>query len=185
MKAIIFDCFGVLTNDPWKEFVATLPEDQVEPARALNYQLDAAQITQEEFINKVQELTGRSPEGVSAIRQVHDRKNRPLLDYIRRELKPVYKIGLLSNVSTNWIREEFLSDDDLALFTDTLMSYEVRLIKPQPEIFLLAAERLEVPVSDCLLVDDSEVNCSGAKHVGMQAIVYRNLTDLKQALQDF
>ena len=41
--------------------------------------------------------------------------------------------------------------------------------KPQPEIYRLAAERLEVAPEECLFVDDLRENCEGAEAVGMTA----------------
>ena len=38
--------------------------------------------------------------------------------------------------------------------------------KPQPEIYLLAAERVGRAPESCLFVDDLRENCDGAKAVG-------------------
>src|SRR5882762_4506135 len=100
IKAIIFDCFGVLTTDKWKEFVATLPESQKQPARDLNHAYDGGFITEEEFITKIQELTGQNPGEVEKIPSSEVAKNNELLNYIEG-LKPTYKIGLLSNIASN------------------------------------------------------------------------------------
>jgi FMN phosphatase YigB (HAD superfamily) len=54
-----------------------------------------------------------------------------------------------------------------------VISAEVGLHKPQPEIYLLAAERLEVEPAACLFVDDLRENCEGAEAVGMTAIRHR------------
>ena len=59
IKAIIFDCFGVLTTDLWKEFVGTLPESQRSPAYDINHAYDRGFITHEEYVEQLLKLTGR------------------------------------------------------------------------------------------------------------------------------
>ena len=69
-------------------------------------------------------------------------KNTELLDYIRT-LKPTYKIGLLSNVSSNWIHT-FLTKPELDLFDDLVLSFEVGMTKHDARIFSLTSGRLGV-----------------------------------------
>jgi HAD superfamily hydrolase (TIGR01509 family) len=54
-----------------------------------------------------------------------------------------------------------------------VISGEVGLNKPEPEIFRLGAERLGVAPEDCVFVDDLRENCAGAEAVGMTAILHR------------
>ncbi|MWC26992.1 HAD family hydrolase [Paenibacillus sp. MMS18-CY102] len=51
---------------------------------------------------------------------------------------------------------------------------EVKHSKPAPDVFLLAAERLGVPASECLAVEDSHNGVRAAKAAGMQVVGYRN-----------
>jgi HAD superfamily hydrolase (TIGR01509 family) len=55
----------------------------------------------------------------------------------------------------------------------SVISGEVGLHKPQPEIYELACERLGVEPSDAVFVDDLRENCKGAEAVGMTAIHHR------------
>ena len=81
-----------------------------------------------------------------------------------------FKTGLISNSwSTSHYDRELLAD----LFDDVVISAEVGLHKPQPEIYRLATERLGVPPSSCVFVDDLRENCEGAEAVGMTAILHR------------
>jgi putative hydrolase of the HAD superfamily len=54
-----------------------------------------------------------------------------------------------------------------------VISGEVGLHKPQPEIYLLACERLGVEPAAAVFVDDLRENCAGAEEVGMTAILHR------------
>src|SRR5438132_11992050 len=129
IKAIIFDCFGVLTADKWKEFVVTLPDEQRQPARDLNHAYDAGTINEDDFIDKVKELTGRNPGEVENLTEDEIGKNTQLLDYVR-QLKKKYKIGLLSNVATNWVRDYFLTEEEQKLFDAMVFSFEAKVTKP-------------------------------------------------------
>jgi putative hydrolase of the HAD superfamily len=54
-----------------------------------------------------------------------------------------------------------------------VISGDVGLNKPDPEIFHLGAERIGVPPQECVFVDDLKENCEGAEAVGMTAILHR------------
>jgi epoxide hydrolase-like predicted phosphatase len=60
------------------------------------------------------------------------------------------------------------------LFDAVLRSDEVGMRKPDPEIYLLAAERLDIVPGACVFVDDLAQNVDGARAVGMEGIVHRS-----------
>ena len=70
------------------------------------------------------------------------------------------------------------------LFDATVISGEVGLHKPQPEIYLLACERLAVEPGDAVFVDDLRENCAGAEAVGMQAVLHRDAEETVGRLED-
>jgi epoxide hydrolase-like predicted phosphatase len=182
VEAIIFDCFGVLTTDKWREFTATLPEGQHREARELNRAYGAGFIDKAEFRQAIRRLTGKLPEDIDTMLDNETAKNTGLLGYIAR-LKETYKIGLLSNVASNWIREQFLTPDEQGLFDDVIFSYEVGMTKPDPRIFALAAKRLGVEPAACILVDDVDSTCDSARQFGMQAVLYQNFPQAKADIQ--
>ena len=55
-----------------------------------------------------------------------------------------------------------------------MISGDVGLHKPQPEIYELGAERIGVPPAACVFVDDLRENVAGAEAVGMTAILHRD-----------
>lgn len=176
MKAIIFDCFGVLTADVWREFAAALPRVQQKRAGDLNRAYDAGFITRPQFTEQVTDLTGLVPPSIE--HSPSPIKNLELLAYIK-QLKRDYKIGMLSNIASDWITESFLTADEQALFDDMIFSHHVHLIKPDEAIFELAASRLGFEPQDCLMVDDLARNCDGARRAGMSAVLYENLVQAK------
>ncbi len=109
--------------------------------------------------------------------------NKPLLEFIKNELREHYKIGILSNVGRGWLGGLFEEPRRQGLFDVIISSGDERVVKPQPQIFQLAAERLGVKPQECVMIDDIEQNCVGARSAGMQAIHYEDLEDIKKQLK--
>jgi putative hydrolase of the HAD superfamily len=182
IRAIIFDCFGVLTTDLWKEFVAKLPEWQKEPARELNRAYDAGHIDRHEFLAGINELTDHVPQEVEVLQTGEAVKNEELLVYIE-QLHNQYKTAILSNIASGWIEEQFLTDEEQQYFEDFIYSRDVGMVKPNPRIFELAAERLGVSAKECVLVDDVDRNVAAAQALGMKGIVYQDFAQFKGELE--
>lgn len=53
--------------------------------------------------------------------------------------------------------------------------------KPEPDIFLLAAEKLQCDPSECLVIEDSQAGLTAAKKAGMKSILYGEDKGLKGA----
>jgi putative hydrolase of the HAD superfamily len=70
--------------------------------------------------------------------------------------------------------------DDLA--DHVVSSARVGLVKPDPQIYHLAAERAGVPAERCLFVDDSPENTAAAAELGMRTVHFRTPADLETAL---
>lgn len=186
IKAIIFDCFGVLTADSWREFVDSIKDPAIaDEARRLNRAYDAQSISLDDYLNQVEKITGHPKEQLQLLinNQDSDRgKNMALLHFIGT-LKPKYKIGLISNIGSDWIRQEFLTSEEQKLFDDMVLSFEVGLTKPDRRIFKLACNRLGVDLNEAVFIDDVSSYCEVAKSLGMQAITYENLLQMKTELQ--
>jgi beta-phosphoglucomutase-like phosphatase (HAD superfamily) len=78
-----------------------------------------------------------------------------------------------------------------ACFGATVAAEDVARGKPDPQVFLLAAERLGVPPSHSIVVEDGRAGIEGARRAGMRSvglarnggglaadIVVRSFTDL-------
>jgi FMN phosphatase YigB (HAD superfamily) len=70
------------------------------------------------------------------------------------------------------------------LFHAAVISGEVRLHKPQPEIYLLACRRLGIDPETVVFVDDLRENCVGAEAVGMTAVLHRDSAETVARLED-
>ena len=184
IKAIIFDCFGVLASDGWLPFRKTHFGDKPElldRAIVLNRRVDAGILRYDDFIEGVAALANVS------VRETHRQieGNVPaaeLFDFIQAELKPRFKIGMLSNVAANWLDKMF-SPEQVALFDAKVLSYELGVIKPDPLTYRTIAERLGVLPEECLFVDDQIRYCEGAQAIGMQAIRYQEFNQFKAEIE--
>lgn len=182
IKAIIFDCFGVLTTETWHAFLNQLHDPSLVVAvQQVHKAYSAGLISKEENLSQIAEITGRQflePEDNPGAMV----KNEQLLEFIK-ELKATYKIGLLSNIGNNWVREEFLSSDEQTLFDEMIFSFEVGMNKPDPRIYMLACERLRVGPHEAIMVDDQQQYIAAAKAEGMEGLVYNNFSQFKTELE--
>jgi HAD superfamily hydrolase (TIGR01509 family) len=62
------------------------------------------------------------------------------------------------------------------LFDATVISGDVGLHKPQPEIYRMACERLGIEPAEAVFVDDLRENVAGAEAIGMAAVLHREAT---------
>jgi len=106
--------------------------------------------------------------------------NIQLADLIR-SLRGRYKIGLLSNAWSNMrqvLDERFHVAD---LFDELIISAEVGLAKPDPRIYRLAVQRLNVQPSETVFIDYMLKNVEAARLEGLHAIQY---LDFEQMLAE-
>lgn len=96
---------------------------------------------------------------------------------LRRLRAEGWFVGLLSNMVPSWDAHWRAMVPAEEVFDDVVCSYEVGCRKPEPEIFALAARRAGVPPEACVLVDDLEVNCAGARAAGWQAVFFTSAED--------
>ena len=99
-----------------------------------------------------------------------DAFNQPLFEQVIRLRRAGYRTGLLSNFWGNarqvWAKVFPYAEN----FDDVIISAEVGLMKPDPRIYHLATQRLDILPAEALFVDDFIENIIGAKAVGMQAL---------------
>ena len=105
--------------------------------------------------------------------------NSQLLKFINDELKPRYKIGIIT--STRDVGK-YISQDVLQMFDKLIASSEVGLMKPDVEIFRYACHQFDIEPDEAVLVDDIPENCAGAQAAGMKIILYTDFKSFKHTL---
>lgn len=184
IKAIIFDCFGVIINDALESF---LNQREMTPAVrdeviSLINAANRGQISTEDFRKSIANKLDMEFDDYMQIISRKETKNIELLEYIKT-LKGKYKLAMLSNVSSVQSLNSRFDDGELSGIFDVIVpSGQIGYAKPEAQAYEITAEKLETPLDQCLMIDDREDYCLGAIGVGMKAIQYLNNQDLKTEL---
>lgn len=186
IKAIIFDCFDVLIGDATKALTAALVEsdpERVEEFRAVTHAVDKGVLSDKEALAAHADLLGMSIEAFNEVRVKGEVRNEELIEFVA-SLKGKYKLAMVSNInSRERLDLRFLPGELDQLFDAVIPSGEVGYIKPQPEIYEIALQKLGVQPNECVMIDDIEAFCEGARAVGLQAIQFLNNQQVKTDLQ--
>jgi glucose-1-phosphatase len=95
-----------------------------------------------------------------------------------------YHLVLVSN--TNALHFEMLRETYghlLRHFDDLVLSYEVRAMKPQPEIFQAAVERAGCSPAECFYTDDIAAYVAAARAMGIDGVQFQSCAQIEQELR--
>jgi putative hydrolase of the HAD superfamily len=192
--AVLFDFGGVLTTPVWDSFSAFCRSEGLEPdaikelfrsdpeALADLRGLETGAVTEAEFERAFGARLGlKDPDGLIDSMFEGMKPLGPMVDAVRE----IRASGLLTGlVSNSWSTAHYDRALLAELFDAVVISAEVGLHKPQPEIYRLAAKRLRVEPERCLFVDDLRENCEGAEAVGMTAVRHRSAPETIERLTE-
>lgn len=183
-RGLLLDFGGVLTTEIWSSFDAFcraegLPEGTVrrlfrdDPDALADLRLlETGEIAEAEFCARFGSRLGiEETDGLIERLFGGLAPEEVVIDAVREARSRGVRTGLISNSWGTGIYEPQLLEE---LFDAVVISGEVGLHKPQPEIYLLGAERLGVEPEECVFVDDLRENVAGAEAVGMTAILHRD-----------
>ncbi len=145
-------------------------------AGGLNDKIDAGELTTEEFYELFCRELGCRPKLDALAHAASDifELNYSMSAVLGRLMAARKRLGLLSNTSDlHWQffgtgRYWFVPGD----FEAIVLSYRVKLMKPDPKIFLHAAELAGVRPEEVFYVDDMPQHVAGARSVGIDAVQY-------------
>jgi putative hydrolase of the HAD superfamily len=109
--------------------------------------------------------------------------NPPVIDVLARVKAAGHKVLLLSNTDPErfvFVRRRF---PEILFFDGYVLSYELKLLKPDPAIYLAAARQAGSSPDECVFIDDMEENVKGAVAAGLSGIRYTQETDLAAELR--
>jgi epoxide hydrolase-like predicted phosphatase len=191
-KALLVDFGGVLTSDIWSSFAAFCEQRGLDAGAAKQLfrenpdalaalrGLETGEVEPGDFEHRFAELLGTEPYGLVEGLFAGLRPDQRMLEAVGRAREAGVPTGLISN---SWVMDHY-TEEIRALFDEVVISAEVGLHKPQPEIFLLAAKRLGVAPENCVFVDDLRENCAGAEAVGMTAVLHRDSAETIAAVEE-
>lgn len=99
---------------------------------------------------------------------------------VRRARRQGVRTCLLSNSWGNGYPRHLFADT----FDAIVISGEVGMRKPEPEIFAHATELLGLPAEECVFVDDVEHNIKAARALGMRTILHRDPEQTRARLEE-
>lgn len=186
IKAIIFDNAGVImTESYWLWLHENIPdlEERKEFFHDISYKVDSSNISPEQFLDFLAKESGKSSEKVKEEILGTFVLNEEVNELMKR-LKKRYKIGLLSNFISDWIKILFRKFNIEEIFDAMIISTDHKMIKPDPKMYQLIAEMLKVKPREAVFIDDRECNVLSAEKAGMKGILFKNPQDLKEKLKE-
>jgi epoxide hydrolase-like predicted phosphatase len=181
-RALLVDYGGVLTTSIWAAFAEFCASVDLEPdtvralfrdepeALALLRGLETGELDEAAFEPRFAALLGVDDhEGLIGRLFAGLGPDEAMIGAVHAARAGGVATGLITNSWGLGIYDRGPVD----LFDATVISGEVGLHKPQPEIYRLACERLGVSPRESVFVDDLRENVAGAEAVGMSAVLHR------------
>lgn len=198
VKNLIFDFGGVIINlDPLRMVMAfaDLGVTNIEKVNksiadaGLYLDLEMGLITPAEFRDGMRKHTGLE----LTDSQIDNAWNVMILDIppsrlaLLKELKANYNIYLLSNTNeihyhyfNKYLSETFGIQKLEQIFTECYYSHQLKLRKPEPEIFLKVLSLAGLKADECLFIDDSSNNVKTARALGIHGITHHSGEEINQ-----
>ncbi|HEX3815603.1 MAG TPA: HAD-IA family hydrolase [Mycobacteriales bacterium] len=179
LRAVLFDACGVLLHrSEVRDWLTGTPMVEHELNAAIWAAIGDSAVT----VPSAEEVSGRLADALGVPRRratavldgfLNDwQPDHQLVEAILR-LRSRYRIGMVTNAAAGarFCRAYQFARYGLDATFDLVMISDIEGIgKPDPGIYRLAAERLNVTPAECLFVDDKIENVRGALDVGMAAI---------------
>jgi putative hydrolase of the HAD superfamily len=179
---LIFDYGGVLTTDVFASFRAFCEAEGLSPdtvrdhfradpeARGLLEALEVGAISEAEYEPRLAAVLGVAADGLIDRLFGGMEPDTVMLDGVRAARRAGVRTGMLSN---SWGDDRYDRAQLSELFDAWVISGEVGIRKPDPAIYALAAERLELEPAACVFVDDLPGNLKPALALGMGTVLHR------------
>ena len=194
-RGLLLDYGGVLTTsvfDAFGEFCAQegLAREALERSlrsdrrcRELLIALETGRLAEERFESRLAQILDVPARDLIARMFAGARPDRVMAATVRAAREAGIPTGLVSNSWGTRRYDRALLEE---LFDAVLISGEVGVRKPAPEIYRLAAERIGVPPRACVFVDDLPFNLKPAAELGMATVHHvcteRTVAGLSQLL---
>lgn len=194
IKNIIFDFGGVLLDWNPRYLYKSYFNNDVEMEHFLadicNGEWNIKQDAGRPFAEAVKELQAKFPEYAEAIQMYDDDWEKMLkcelpesIDLLK-ELKSMgYGIYGLTNWSAEKIGYAFANYSFFSLFDGIVVSGVEKVVKPDRKIYEILLERYSLKPGECVFIDDNQDNVDMAKVLGINAIRFDNIGNVKEHLE--
>jgi putative hydrolase of the HAD superfamily len=202
IEAVIWDFGGVLTTSPFEAFnryegASALPHDFIRKVNATNphdnawAKFERAEIGAAEFdalFLRESTALGHPVRGADVLPLLSG-DVRPRVVEALKACKSKFKVGCITNNVQTGHGAGMAGTSERAaqvegvmeLFDGIIESSKAGLRKPDPRIYQMMCELLQVQPANCIYLDDLGINCKPAAELGMHAI---KVTGEAQLLSD-
>ncbi len=147
---------------------------------------DRGQITEAQLLTGLMASTGHSRDTVGAIIEAARgclREKPQTVKLVRALRQRGFNLYCLSNMPGPFYEHLRLRHDFWDVFHGVVISGEIQMMKPEPQIYLHLLERFGLRAQESVFVDDLQVNVDAAKAVGLHAICFQDAIQCEQALE--
>jgi putative hydrolase of the HAD superfamily len=182
VRGLIVDYGGVMTTDVFASFRAFCTAEGLAPdtvrdrffgdpgARELLERLETGKAAEPEFEAAFSALIGVAPDGLIDRMFGHMVPDEAMIEGVLAARRAGVRTAMLSN---SWGEDRYDRAQLERLFDAWVISGIEGVRKPDPAIYALAVDRIGVPVTDCVFVDDLPGNLKPARALGMGTVVHR------------
>lgn len=181
-KLIIFDFFGVMSSEVAPTWLRKYfdEDNAIRIKKEIVSRVDSGEISEDELNNELGILANIPADTVKKEWMEIVKINDSLVDFIK-SIKNDYKIALLSNASNTFLTRILNKYNYLyELFDFIVISSDVKMVKPDAEIFNFLLDKVGVRAEDSLMIDDNANNLDGAKYAGIEGILYKDMESFRQ-----
>jgi putative hydrolase of the HAD superfamily len=192
-RGLLVDFGGVLTTDVFSSFQAFCEAEGLEPdtvrerfrgdatAQRLLFDLEEGRLAEEEFEPRFAELLEVADHtGLIDRLFAGMRPDDEMLAAVRRAKQAGVRTGLISN---SWGKGRYDRARFPELFDGTVISGEVGIRKPMPEIYEMGARAIGLAPAECVFVDDLPGNLKPARELGMATVHHRSAAETVPELE--
>ncbi len=178
-RGLLTDYGGVLTTDLFGSFAAFSAHEGLAPdaisrafredreLRELMLGLEEGTVAQEQFESQLAARLGVDGTGLIDRLFAGSIPDLGMVAAVRAVHTAGIPTGLVSN---SWGTKSYPRELLAELFDGVVISAEVGLRKPAPEIYALGADRIGLGPRECVYIDDLSVNLTPAAELGMATI---------------
>ena|ERR1700688_286421 len=194
MRSVIFDVGGVLLDwNPARvlESYYTAPAERAAMKQAIFLhadwlEVDRGMLSEAQLLERIAARVGRPVPELTG-----------LFAFVRDSLRPkADTVALLKSLAVRGVPLYCLSNMPLEtfghlqkrfgfweLFRGIVISGEIKLVKPQPEIFEYLLGRYALSAADTVFIDDYPVNVEAARTLGLHTVLFTDARQCEEALR--
>ncbi len=183
IKVIIFDYYGVIAQDAFWYRVKGLEAGHYksEYIQKLSNEVNLDMISWQEFCEAVSKDINLPVDKV--MKRYAEHRIKPGIVELISMLRQKYRVVLLSNASAEQLLPVMQHLGLDKLFEQTFVSSNIGLMKPDPEVYLYAIDKLGVKPQECVMIDDAKRNIDSAIALGMKGIVFEDSESCSKELK--